>query len=206
MKGPARTVVSSMAAKAMAAILTAKTRRAEAGERTVANDRKQEPQITGESDGNGGVAQALVTITVNPINDAPVTSDVVLNAQADSAGLIIDDSTLLANDTDADGDALALIGLTQPSNGFVSLNPDGTIVYIPTTGFVGLDSFTYTVSDPSGAQATGLVVIDVTTADGSVPGIGGGNGGNGGNGGGIVIEPDESGCRHDTAGQWIRLA
>ncbi|MEE8093463.1 MAG: hypothetical protein V3T47_04420, partial [Gammaproteobacteria bacterium] len=49
--------------------------------------------------------------------------------------------------------------------------------------FVGLDSFTYTVSDPSGAQATGLVVIDVTTPDEGAFGIGGGNGGE------IVIEP-----------------
>jgi VCBS repeat-containing protein len=146
------------------------------------------------TDGNGGVAQALVTITVNPINDAPVTSNVALSAQADSAGLIINDGTLLANDTDADGDALALVGLTQPSNGFVSLNPDGTLVYIPTAGFVGVDSFTYTISDPSGAQATGLVVIDVTSADGSTSAIGASNGTNGGDGGGVVIGPVDQGA------------
>jgi VCBS repeat-containing protein len=128
------------------------------------------------TDGNGGLAQALVTITVNPINDAPVTGNVVLNEQANTSALI-DGGILLANDTDVDGDTLSLVSLTQPSNGFVSLNPDGTIVYIPTAGFVGVDTFTYTVSDPSGAQAIGLVVIDVTAEDESAPDVVTANGG-----------------------------
>jgi len=140
------------------------------------------------TDGNGGITQAVVTITVNPINDAPVASALLLNARADSAGLI-DGGALIINDTDVDGDALTLVGLTQPSNGFVSLNPDGTIVYLPTTGFVGIDSFTYTVSDPSGAQATGLVVIDVVASVGSEFGIGASNGAGINDGGRLVLEP-----------------
>ena len=112
-------------------------------------------------DSNGGSAQALVTINIAPINDAPVTLDDALNAQPNTFGLI-DGAALMANDTDVDGDALTLVSLTQPPSGFVALNPDGTIVYIPSGGFVGVDSFTYTVSDPSGAQATGLVVIQVS--------------------------------------------
>jgi len=140
-------------------------------------------------DGNGGSAQALVTINVASINDAPVALDDALNAQPNTSGLI-DGDLLIANDMDVEGDTLTLVGLTQPTSGFVALNPDGTIVYIPNGGFVGLDSFTYTVSDPSGAQATGLVVIDVSTVDEDAVDDGSGDGG-------ITVQAIEQGVLED---------
>jgi hypothetical protein len=50
---------------------------------------------------------------------------------------------------------------TQPSNGSVVVNPDGTYTYTPATDFVGTDMFTYTVCDDGTPQAsdTANVVI-----------------------------------------------
>lgn len=51
---------------------------------------------------------------------------------------------LLANDA---GGALGFIVTSNPSHGTVTINADGSFVYIPNTGYTGADTFTYTVSD-----------------------------------------------------------
>ena len=40
--------------------------------------------------------------------------------------------------------------INLPTNGRIELNPDGTVTYIPNAGFLGTDSFTYTVEDDEG--------------------------------------------------------
>lgn len=55
----------------------------------------------------------------------------------------------LANDT---GAGLVLDGFTQPARGRVVANPDSTLTYTPAPGFVGVDSFTYTVRDAGRQQ------------------------------------------------------
>lgn len=108
------------------------------------------------SDGRGGSASALVTITViAPANAAPVaTSD---GATTD-AGVRVP-IAVLANDSDADGDPLAVVAVTPGANGAVTT--DGTTVfYAPAPGFAGSDSFTYTISDGL-AQASALVTVTV---------------------------------------------
>jgi Ca2+-binding RTX toxin-like protein len=71
------------------------------------------------------------------------------------------DVDVLANDGDADGDPIAVAGVTQPAQGAASINPNGTVRYIPAGGFSGVDSFTYTVADSRGATAVGTVTITV---------------------------------------------
>lgn len=69
---------------------------------------------------------------------------------------------VLANDTDPDGDRLTLTGFTQPSHGSVLANPDGSLRYTPALGFVGTDSFVYTICAPEGCDLSrtfGLVTI-----------------------------------------------
>src|SRR3546814_19984682 len=53
---------------------------------------------------------------------------------------------VLGNDDDPDGDPLMVDGFTQPTNGTVASNADGTLRYTPDSGFTGSDSFTYTAS------------------------------------------------------------
>jgi Bacterial Ig domain len=68
---------------------------------------------------------------------------------------------VLANDSDPDGDRLEVVEVTQGDNGEVVLNDDGTVTYTPAEGFDGTDSFTYTIDDDHGGQATGTVTVTV---------------------------------------------
>ncbi|MFB1031869.1 MAG: Ig-like domain-containing protein, partial [Thauera sp.] len=54
---------------------------------------------------------------------------------------------LLANDTDADGDALQVLSFEAPANGSLNVVTDGSFTYTPNAGFVGTEVLTYTVSD-----------------------------------------------------------
>lgn len=63
----------------------------------------------------------------------------------------------LTNDVDPDGgDVLTITGVTQPSNGRVVVNVDGTLTYTPNAGFTGQDAFSYTVDDASNFHLHGL--------------------------------------------------
>lgn len=109
------------------------------------------------SDGNGGAATATVSVTVTPVNDMPIATDDTANLPEDSAATI----TVLANDSDVDGDTLSVSSTTQGTNGSVATNADGTLTYTPNANFNGADSFTYTVSDGNGGSDTAIVNISV---------------------------------------------
>src|SRR4029077_20248023 len=77
-------------------------------------------------------------------------------AQNDTATVIDGTSVtiaVLANDSDPDNDPLALIGVTQPAHGVASI-AGSAIVYAPTGGFTGTDTFRYTISDGHGGTAS----------------------------------------------------
>ncbi|WP_238314486.1 cadherin-like domain-containing protein, partial [Methylobacterium crusticola] len=71
---------------------------------------------------------------------------------------------MLGNDRDADGDPLAVTaingqavapgGTVAVAGGRVTLNPDGSLTFVPQPDFAGPVSFTYTVSDGQGGSAT----------------------------------------------------
>ncbi|SDG17401.1 Ig-like domain-containing protein [Pelagibacterium luteolum] len=109
------------------------------------------------SDGHGGAATGAVSITVNPVNDAPVANADTIAVNEDAAVVI----SVLANDTDIDGDTLTVIGVGAPAHGSAVVNSNGTITYTPSTNYNGADSFTYTISDGKGGQATGTVNVTV---------------------------------------------
>ena len=62
---------------------------------------------------------------------------------------------MLANDTDADGDALTAILVTGPAHGTLALNADGSFIYTPAANYNGADSFTYKASDGSADSDVG---------------------------------------------------
>ena len=84
----------------------------------------------------------------------------------DDAATVAEDNPVtipvLDNDSDVDGDPLTIDEVTQPANGTVVINPDGTVTYTPDPDFNGIDTFTYTVCDPSGACDTATVTVNVT--------------------------------------------
>ncbi len=77
---------------------------------------------------------------------------------------------VLANDTDADGDALTAMLVDGPQHGTLSLRADGSLVYTPDTNYSGADSFTYTPRDAKGAgnvTTVKLTVVDSQDAPAS---------------------------------------
>ena len=75
---------------------------------------------------------------------------------------------VLANDSDPDGDPVQLVAWTQGSHGEVIRDSEGTLTYTPDEGFDGGDSFTYTIDDEHGGQATGTVTVTVLPNPGVV--------------------------------------
>ncbi len=69
---------------------------------------------------------------------------------------------VLANDNDADGGALTITGTSTPSLGTVVVNADQTLTYSSTSGVFGTDSFTYSIEDGQGGQATATVTVVVS--------------------------------------------
>jgi VCBS repeat-containing protein len=112
------------------------------------------------SDGNGGTDTATVTITINGVNDAPVA--VNDSAITDEGTPVIID--VLNNDSDVDGDTLAVDAVTQGASGSVA-NNGSYVTYTPTPGFNGTDSFNYTVIDGNGSTNTATVTINVTALE-----------------------------------------
>ncbi|MCH8925370.1 MAG: tandem-95 repeat protein, partial [Proteobacteria bacterium] len=110
------------------------------------------------SDGNGASGTATVTITVTGVNDAPT-------AAADTATTAVDTAVIkdvLANDSDPDTtDTLSVSAVTQGTSGTVVDNGDGTVTYTPNAGFIGLDSYTYDISDGNGGSDTATVSVTV---------------------------------------------
>jgi Bacterial Ig domain len=76
-------------------------------------------------------------------------------------------SSVLANDTDGDGDPLIAVKVTDPAHGTVALAPAGTFTYTPATGFSGNDSFTYAASDGHAQSAPAVVSLTVAAAPSS---------------------------------------
>jgi hypothetical protein len=107
-----------------------------------------------------GVAEdgtrAKVAVSILPVNDVPAAVTDAATTQQDVAVVI----PVLANDGDADGQPLTL-AVDGPASGVATANADGTVTYTPGPGFVGVDGFTYTVSDPDGGTATGHVIVTV---------------------------------------------
>jgi hypothetical protein len=107
------------------------------------------------ADGENLTDTATVTITITSVNDAPV-------ALADTAVTLANTSvsvSVLDNDEDVDNTDLMVIAASQPANGQATINGN-TVIYTPDVGFVGIEQFTYTVSDGN-EEATAIVTISV---------------------------------------------
>ncbi len=109
------------------------------------------------SDGNGGSDSANVSMTVNPVNDAPVA--------VDDSGFTTPQDTpvdiyVLDNDSDVDGDPLNVSAAGNGAIGTVT-NNNGYVTYQPNPGATGADSFGYSVSDGNGGSDNANVSLIV---------------------------------------------
>ena len=94
------------------------------------------------------------------VNDAPVAGDDNFAGDEDSV-LTFNVSDLLSNDGDVDGDSLSLQSFTQPDNGTLVDNGDGTLSFTPDADWNGVTSFDYVVSDGQGGTDTATVTLDI---------------------------------------------
>jgi uncharacterized repeat protein (TIGR01451 family) len=115
------------------------------------------------NDGTADSNVATVTLTVTPVNDAPIAVDDTYTTNENTA-LTVAAGAILANDTDVDGGALTVSLVSGPANGTVTLNPDGEFTYTPAANFNGTDSFTYTANDGQADSNVATVTLTVTPA------------------------------------------
>lgn len=111
-------------------------------------------------DWNGNRNQYTVstTLTACSTNHWPV-------AVPDNATTVLSTAVTFdprVNDTDADGDALTITAKTDGAHGTVAINSGTSVTYTPTTGYVGSDTFTYTIDDGHGGTAVGTDTVVVT--------------------------------------------
>lgn len=99
------------------------------------------------SDGTDDSEEATISITIESRNDAPSTQSDSYSTAEDTP-LEVDSATgVLANDSDADGNALQTTLTGSTRNGSLVLAEDGGFTYTPDQDFHGEDGFTYSVSD-----------------------------------------------------------
>jgi VCBS repeat-containing protein len=104
---------------------------------------------------------ATVSITVTPVNDAPVAVEDAYSLKQNTP-LVVTAPGVLGNDSDIDGDALQAVLVSGPFNGSLTLNPDGSFTYMPGTDFFGGDSFTYKANDGGLDSSPVTVMLYVT--------------------------------------------
>ena len=111
------------------------------------------------NDGSLDSNVATVSISVTPVNDAPVAVGNSYSVNEDTA-LTVAAPGVLGNDSDVDGDALTAITVSGPSHGSVALSPNGSFVYTPTANYSGPDSFTYKARD--GVLDSNVATVTIT--------------------------------------------
>ncbi|KAF7781594.1 hypothetical protein PRUB_b0870 [Pseudoalteromonas rubra] len=112
---------------------------------------------------------ATVTVTLTPVNDAPVAVDNVAQLMEEGSYEV----NVLGNDTDVDEndslDATSVTVVQAPSSGQTQITAAGAIIYTPNADFSGEDTFTYTVADAAGAVSNEATVTMTVTAVNDAP-------------------------------------
>ena len=129
--------------------------------------------VNESSEAFGKTDSATVSIEVRDLNNPagnapPIATDDVFTLFAD----VPLSSSVMSNDTDPDGDVISIADgagvaasaaqtITTAVGGAVTLNADGTFTYTPPAGFLGEDTFDYTIVDPGGATDDATVTLNV---------------------------------------------
>ncbi len=117
------------------------------------------------SDPSGETSNATVTVSVSLVGSSNIAPTATDDAYATNEDTTLNGTTLLANDTDADGGTLSVLitPVTNVNNGTLTIATDGTFTYVPNNNFNGADSFSYTLTDGQGGFATAQVNLTVNT-------------------------------------------
>ena len=134
-------------------------------------------------DGNAGFAENAGTDDETSVTIAPTAQDDAAATDEDTVVQVTAGLGLLANDTDFDGGTLSIVAvngnafvfgtpIALASGARVTVNADGSYAFDPNGAFEALnegqadtDSFTYTIDDGQGGQASATVTIDINGRD-----------------------------------------
>ncbi|WP_416448195.1 malectin domain-containing carbohydrate-binding protein [Leeuwenhoekiella sp. A2] len=113
-----------------------------------------------------------IQVSATDLNGLVVTSNFNLilgeglTAVDDTANTTVNSSitlsSLLSNDIESDNQTLSIASVSNASHGTTVLQSGNRVIYTPVNNFIGQDSFTYTVSNTSGASDTAMVTITVS--------------------------------------------
>ena len=112
-----------------------------------------------DSSGNEGAASATADATTLP-NQVPVANNDTASLAEDGTATL----SVLANDSDGDGDTLSLTSTTPPSHGTVTQS-GSNLIYQPSANYNGDDAFGYTLSDGFGGTAAAQVYLTITAVN-----------------------------------------
>jgi VCBS repeat-containing protein len=111
------------------------------------------------SDSSGNSRVLTAGFTVLGVNDFPFASNDSYSVTEDNP-LTIPAHGLLLNDTDVDGNDLTAVLSSQPANGRLTLNANGSLLYWPNANYNGTDSFTYRATD--GVDTSNLATVNIS--------------------------------------------
>lgn len=114
------------------------------------------------SDGAGGLAQGMTSITLAAVNDAPIVP--ALHGQTEEEQpLAIPIAELMshASDVDDDHSSLRFAGVGKVSGGTVTVQ-DGQLIFVPEKDYAGAAMIAYQIADAQGMTTTGIYAIDIS--------------------------------------------
>ena len=135
-----------------------------------------DPNASDVEDDNNGTQDYSVTVTATDDDGESVSENFTwtvnnVDPEANNDAYTTDEDKVLTvpvdgvldNDVDGtpDSDPLSVISNTDPTNGTVTQNADGSFEYTPNLNFNGVDTFNYTISDGNGGTDTATVTITV---------------------------------------------
>ncbi|MFA6135639.1 MAG: Ig-like domain-containing protein, partial [Phycisphaerae bacterium] len=128
-------------------------------------------KLTDDGGGTNESAEQTFTITVNPVNDAPVGVADAYGVDEDGSLVVAAGAGVLANDTDVEDDALTAVLVADAAHGDLTLNADGSFTYDPDADFNGEDTFTYKANDGTDDSAVTTVTLTVNAVNDAPVGV-----------------------------------
>ena len=111
------------------------------------------------NDGTADSQPVAVSITLNPVNDAPVVGAGTISLNEGS------NTTLTLTASDAEGDTMTFAIATAPSNGTATVDENGVVTYTHDGSETTSDTFTFTSSDGTLTSSAGTVTVTVAAVN-----------------------------------------
>ncbi len=109
-------------------------------------------------DTDSDCSTATVTLTITPVNDAPLATDDSNTTNEDTQV----SGDVSENDTPSGDGGNTWSVVTNSTHGTLTFNNDGTYTYMPEADYNGMDSFTYQLCDTDGDCSTATVTYTIS--------------------------------------------